>query len=415
MGQVLKVNGDYDIITADAGNITLNTGFKVGTVKVTGNLIVEGDTLTVSAENLNVQDNIIVLNFGETGTSFSPGGGISLRYSGLQIDRGTVLPPASILYDELTDSWNFALGTPESIFNYNTSRIRVREILTNFGTDFGDLTLIGAGTGVVKVAGTNNYEQQITDDDDIPNKKYVDDAIQQNPTFQIRSPGTGSAGDTRIVALDTSSSYLPGTFSPPIGPYSSVPPQSEIAVLVDNRRIAVFRKNTIELTGLTIFTEDPAVADITEAIPGNPGQPISVNSAANGQSYRIVNPGNTNFVLIGSPNNNIGTIFTASGPGVGSGTVQLITSDFEGQGAVVLQSDNTNANIKLETNGTGKVVITYALQMENNNVTPAAVPNTTLVYAGPVAGGSTGLYTINNSYVDELISRNRSLLFSMIF
>jgi hypothetical protein len=415
MGQVLKVNGDYDIITADAGTITLNTGFNVGTVRVTGNLIVDGDTLTVSAENLNVQDNIIILNFGETGTSFVPGGGVSLRYSGIQIDRGAILPPASIVYDELADSWNFALGTPESSFNYSSSRIRVKEILTDSDTDTGDLTLIGFGAGVVKVAGTNNYEQQVTDDDDIPNKKYVDDAIQQNPTFQIRSPGTGISGDTRVVAFDTSSSYLPGTFIPPIGPYSTVPTQSEIAVLVDNRRIAVFRKNTIEFTGLTIFTEDPSVGDIAAAIPGNPGPPISVTSTVNGQNYLIVNPGNTNFALIGSPNNNIGTIFTATGPGIGTGTVQLITSDFEGQGAVVLQSDNTNANIKLETNGTGKVVITYALQMENNNVTPAAVPDTTLVYAGSVAGGTSGLYTINNGYVDELVLRNRSLLFSMIF
>jgi len=415
MGQVLKVNGDYDIITADAGTINLNTGFKVGTVRVTGNLIVDGDTLTVSAENLNVQDNIIVLNFGETGTSFSPGGGISLRYSGIQIDRGIVLSPASILYDEAADSWNFALGTPESSFNYTTSRIRVKEILTDSDTDGGDLILIGVGTGVVKVIGTNNYEQQVTDDDDIPNKKYVDDAIQQNPTFQIRSPGSGGAGDTRVVALDVSSSYPLGTFIPPIGPYSSAPLQSEIAVLVDNRRIAVFRKNTIEFTGLTIFTEDPSVDDIAAAIPGNPDEPISVSSTVNGQSYRIVNPGNTNFTLIGSPNNNIGTIFTATGAGTGTGTVQLITNDFEGQGAVVLQSDNTNANIKLETNGTGKVVITYALQLENNNVTPAAVPGTTLVYAGPVGSGTSGLYTINNSYVDELVLRNRALLLSMIF
>jgi hypothetical protein len=422
MGQVLKVNGDYDIITADASTITLNTGDRVGTVKITGNLVVDGDSLTVSAENLNVQDNIIILNFGEVGNSFTPGGGISLRYSGIQIDRGNILPPASLVYDELADSWNFSLGTPESSFNYSTSRIRVKEVLTDSDTDNGDLILIGAGDGVVKVIGTRTgvgradaYETRVTDPDDIPNKAYVDIAIQSNPTFQIRSPGTGSSGDTRVVALDVNSTYPLEAFIPPIGPYSTNPPQSEIAVLVDDRRIAVFRKNTIEFTGLTIFTEDPQVGDINAPIPGNPGSPISVAATVNGQSYRIVNPGNTNFILIGSPDNNIGTIFTASGPGTGTGTVQLITSDFEGQGAVVLQSDNTNANIKLETNGTGKVVITYALQMENNNITPAAVPNTTLVYAGPVAGGTSGLYTINNNYVDELVLRNRALLLSMIF
>jgi hypothetical protein len=409
MAQVLKVNGDYDIITADGGTITLNTGFNVGTVRVTGNLIVDGDTLTVSAENLNVQDNVIVLNFGETGA------GVTLEYSGIQVDRGS-LTAASILYDEAADSWNFALGTPESSFNYNTSRIRVKEILTDSDTDDGDLTLIGFGTGVVKVLGTNNYENQVTADDDIPNKKYVDDAIQNNPTFQIRSPGLGTAGDTRVVALDVNSvGYPAGTFSPPIGPYSTVPAQSEVAVLVDDRRIAVFRRNTIEFTGLTIFTEDPVVGDIEAAIQGNPGQPISVTSTAPGQSYKIVNPGNTNFVAIGAANNNIGTIFTASGSGAGTGTVQLVTADYEGQGAVVLQSDNTNANIKLETNGTGKVVVTYALQLENNNITPAPVSGTTLVYAGPVSAGTSGLYTINSSYTDELVLRNRALLLSMIF
>lgn len=409
MGQVLKVNGNYDIITADAGTITLNTGFNVGTVRVTGNLIVDGDTLTVSAENLNVQDNVIILNFGETGA------GITLGYSGIQIDRGS-LTPASILYDEVADSWNFALGTPESSFNYSTSKIRVKEVLTDSDTDDGDLTLIGFGTGVVKVLGTNNYENQVTSDDDIPNKKYVDDAIQNNPTFQIRSPGSGSSGDTRVIALDVDSAGYPlGTFSPPIGPYSTVPTQSEVAVLVDDRRIAVFRKNTIEFTGLTIFTEDPIVGDVAAAIPGNPSQPISVTSTINGQTYKIVNPGSTNFVAIGSPNNNIATIFTATGPGTGSGTVQLVTSDYEGQGAVVLQSDNTNANIKLETNGTGKVVVTYALQLDNNNITPASVSGSTLLYAGPVSAGTSGLYTINNSYTDELVLRNRALLLSMIF
>lgn len=415
MGQVLKINGDYDIITGDGGTITLNTGFNVGTVRVTGNLIVDGDTLTVSAENLNVQDNVIILNFGETGP------GVSLQYSGIQVDRGS-LTPAGILFDEASDSWNFAYGTPESTFSYDNSAIRVQKILTDSDTTLagsgrdGDLNLIGAGLGVVTVVGTLDYENQVTQDDDIPNKKYVDDAIQENPTFQIRSPGSGTAGDTRVVALDVDSAGYPaGTFVPPIGPYSGLPTQSEVAVLVDDRRIAVFRKNTIEFTGLTIFTEDPVTGDIAGAIPGNPGQPISVTSIVAGQSYKIVNPGNTNFIAIGSPNNFISTVFTASGPGAGTGTVQLITTDYEGQGSVVLQSDNTNANIKLETNGTGKVVVTYALQLENNNITPAPVAGTTLVYAGPVSTGTSGLYTINDSYTDELVSKNRALLLSMIF
>jgi len=82
MGQFVQTNGDYNIKTSEGARITLDTGNGIGEVRVTGNLLVEGDTLTVSAENLDVVDNIIVLNSGETGA------GVSLRYSGIQIDRG---------------------------------------------------------------------------------------------------------------------------------------------------------------------------------------------------------------------------------------------------------------------------------------------------------------------------------------
>ena len=93
MAQFLQTNGDYTIRTSEGGTITFDTGPRIGQVNVTGNLVVEGDTLTVSAENLDVQDNIIRLNVGETGP------GVSLRYSGLEIDRGTQ-DPASFYFDE---------------------------------------------------------------------------------------------------------------------------------------------------------------------------------------------------------------------------------------------------------------------------------------------------------------------------
>ena len=189
MGQFIQTNGDYTIKTAEEGNIKLDTGAGVGEVRVTGNLVVEGDTLTVSAENLNVSDNVIILNFGETGA------GVSLRYSGIQVDRGT-LQPGSFIFDDNDDTWNFSIGSPEGTFNYDESNIRVRRIKTNPDTDSGDLTLIGTGTGVVKVTGTTNYELQITDDDDVPNKKYVDDAIRSNPTFQIVDD------NTRVIVTD---------------------------------------------------------------------------------------------------------------------------------------------------------------------------------------------------------------------
>ena len=86
MGQFLRVNGDYSVKTADGAKITLDTGPAAsgGSVRVTGDLVVEGQTLTVEALNLNISDNIITLNNGEIGA------GISLIYSGLEIERGSL-------------------------------------------------------------------------------------------------------------------------------------------------------------------------------------------------------------------------------------------------------------------------------------------------------------------------------------
>jgi hypothetical protein len=329
MGQFIQVSGDYNIKSGEGAVITLDTGAGVGTTRVTGNLIVEGNTLNVSVENLQVQDNIIVVNYGETGA------GVTLRYSGIEVDRGS-LESVSFLWDENDDSWNLKQGA-----GYNTSKLRLKEILTNADTDSGDLTLIGTGTGVIKVSGTTAYELQVTDDDDVPNKKYVDDAIQTNPTFQILR------GDTRVAAFDIGNPIDPGLF--PIGPYFTQPPVSLVGISVDDNIVVQFFRNRVQLAGINFFLEDPT-----------PDDPLIPD-------------------------------------------------------ATVLQTVNTNGNIKLETNGTGKVQITYALQLDNPGTTPAAVSNASLVYGGTVGAGSTGVYFRNTVKNDELISKSKALVFSMIF
>jgi hypothetical protein len=339
MGQLVQVNGDYSIKASSGGTILLDTGANQGFVRVTGSLLVDGDTLTVSAENLNIKDNVIVLNDGETGA------GVTLEYSGIQIDRGT-LTPAVFLFDEGADSWLIAEGTLESSFNYLNSNLRLRQISTDSDTDSGDLTLIGFGTGVVKVLGTTNYEQQVTNDDDIPNKKYVDDAILGNPSFQI------VRGDTRITSFDTSDPIDQDFF--PIGPLNVNPPESQIAIIVNNKRIVRITEQNFELRGLSFISGDPQGQDIT-SLPG----PASVTISA-----------------------------TA-----------------------------LDSNLILETSGTGKVEISYALQFDAINLdnVPAIVTNTTVLYNGPIKAGTSGLYAVNNNYRDEIVLRNRAILFSMIF
>lgn len=322
MAQFLQSNGDYTVKTQSGGTIKLDVGPPTagGQVVITANLIVEGDTLTVEAENLNVKDNIIELNYGETGA------GVSLRYSGLQVDRGTELP-ASLFYDENDDSFNIAFGSPSGTFNYANTTLRVSKITTD--TAAPDLTLIGYGDGVVTVTGTNNYETFVTDDDDIPNKKYVDDAIRDNPTFQIIDE------NTRVIVSDKEVT-------------------GSLQYLIDN-------------TGYSTFGESA----VSVVIDGN----------LNTQFY-----GNRTIIQGLEFNNN-----------------EII-------------NDDTNGNIFLRTQGTGKVQTNYGIELEQISVDPAYVSQSTILYAKNPAIGDTGVFYRNtNNDTDELISKNKALLFSMIF
>lgn len=199
MGQFLRVNGDYNIKTQEGARITLDTGPNVGSVRVTGDLIVEGATVVIEATNLDVEDNIITLNKNETGA------GVTLDYSGIEIDRGTLGAASFIWNENITipagsssvnaGGWQLVSGTG-GVYSFSDSRLKLKEIITEPTTDGGDLLVIGQGTGVIKVIGTDNYELQVTHDDDVPNKKYVDDTIQNNPTFQMVSD------NSRVIIAD---------------------------------------------------------------------------------------------------------------------------------------------------------------------------------------------------------------------
>ena len=357
MGQFFRVNGDYNIKVKDGGTIKLDTGTSGDTI-ITGNLTVQGDVTSVSTTNLEIKDRIITLNEGENGP------GVTLLYSGIEIDRGTYVdstavpraafvwnetnPPSHAVEDTEEDPtagsgfWMFATGQ-EGVYGFRDSNVKLRRILTDSSTDSGDLTLIGTGSGVVKVKGTSNYRLQVTDNDDIPNKDYVDFSILNNPTFQIRAPQNQ---DTRVIIADK---------------------------------------------------------DIT---PNNSstGGSLAYYQAATG--YPIAFDG-------------------ANESGIGFLVDGVLTSTFYSN-RVVLQSleiidseirhDSSNENIFINTNGTGKLQTNYAIQLDNNAVSPAIVSGSHVIYSKPESTGKSGIYFVNTENTrDELVSKNRALLFSMLF
>ena len=69
-----------------------------GDLAVAGNLTVSGTTTQVNTQNLQVKDNVLTVNKGENGS------GVSLRYAGLDIDRGD-LARQRLVFDEVSDKW----------------------------------------------------------------------------------------------------------------------------------------------------------------------------------------------------------------------------------------------------------------------------------------------------------------------
>ena len=81
-------------VVAAYGNLTVGgTTSLSGSLTVIGNLNVQGTTVTLDTTNVAIDDNVVMLNRGETGA------GVSLRFSGFQVDRGE-LTDARIVWDE---------------------------------------------------------------------------------------------------------------------------------------------------------------------------------------------------------------------------------------------------------------------------------------------------------------------------
>lgn len=163
MSKILRISeSDYRVKVQDGGNITLDTGTNVGVVRVTGNLIVEGDYTTINVQDMSVEDNIILLNKGEQGA------GVTEVTAGIEIDRGSQ-PNAQFFWDDSVNK--FLIKTDDG----NLTGIVVGDIATNPTTNLNFDMQNGAGT--LRVVNSAGYESRVTDPDDIPNKQYVNDYV----------------------------------------------------------------------------------------------------------------------------------------------------------------------------------------------------------------------------------------------
>ena len=312
MSKIVKVSeSDYRLIVKPTGTITLDTGVEVGTVRVTGNLIVDGTQTTVNTTNLDIEDNIIRLNKNETGS------GITLGFSGLEVERGTQAN-AQMVYKESTDKW---------IFQYddaNLTGITVGSVGTNPGSNL--LLDMQSGSGTIRVTNSTNYESRVTNNDDIPNKKYLDDYVSAGLVV------TGQADVDRI--------YKGTGISPVVVQTAAIADLSKLQFLV---RSGGTLNQRAQITSIGLDVDSINIYEYTV------------------QSTSIVN------------------------------NLRLYA-----------------ANSHIEIDG--------VLNLKNQTSEPLGAGGTNRVYSQSTMGsGKSGLFFVNSTLRDELVAKNRALLFSMLF
>jgi hypothetical protein len=165
-GDISNLSGSIDINTGDITTIEnqLTSGFVTTTtnqtvsgnksfvndITISGDLTVFGTTTSLSAVDLEISDNTILLNSGETGA------GVTLGTAGIEIDRGTE-SNVTLRWNETTDTWQI---TFDGVTYY--------DILTELDLSTTDLSTLSAAidqnstditniSGVVGTLSGGNY------------------------------------------------------------------------------------------------------------------------------------------------------------------------------------------------------------------------------------------------------------------
>lgn len=423
MSKVVKVyNSNYKVSVQSGGTITLDTGPTVGNTIITGNLEVQGTTTTVDSTVTTIADNIITLSQGTTGNGIPA----SVGYvSGIEVDRGT-LQNARWLFDEQI-SWSVGGATQIGAFESTLADGSRIPISTPGIVAQGNL-YVNTGAGVITVTGTTDYEEKVwnytnsvvtpdangivvIDDDNIPNAKAVKDYIEF--VFANEFYNTIGEGDSNVTVTDEIHS---------LGTIVNIDSSGNTTIISTQGQHGFTTADTVSISGVN------SNGDALENLNGTNIQILDIVSA---RAFKV--NVNTNGGNIANYVGNSGTItktgFVPSNVAVNvEGNLvanfyqdRTEIADIRIEGSVI-SSTTSNQDLELSSPGTGAVRINDVLEIpaapyiDDVALSPIAPSTGIRLYSNPQGTGKTGLYYVNsNNTNDEIISKNRSLLFSMLF
>ena len=416
MSKIVRVqDGDYKIVVgseSSEGYIYLDTnpngitGFQ-GKVTITGDLLVMGNTTTVSSETLTVVDPVIVVNQGE----LNPGVATAGTRAGIEIDRG-IRPNAFAIWDESIDSYDptgVLIGEPDNNFHgsfiFKDANENLRAIVTNtVNTLGGDLALITQGNGVITVSGTSSYENQILDYAALVTSYNIASVSRTTNIATVTltsAPSPAFTAGQRVFVTCNTNALFNGSF---------------ITIIS-----AVGSSFTYANTGINLPSTVATGTVRPDAILDDdniPNMKAVADYAANVASLATINRILENDTKVQTYD------FDTSG-------VSEITFEVDGtERAVINSSGLTVNNIRIQNNnifnistenvllGDGADPRGGVLNIANRSLlsTPSTPLGYVKLYSRDVVGtGGTGLYFVNTLGTgDELISKTKAFLYSLI-
>jgi len=231
MAKTLRTSGDYTIKAGAGAAGTNQIDLDSKTVRVRGDLIVDGDTTTINTATLSVEDTFIEVARNNSGTTLD---------AGVYVNRGTAGDNAVFYWDESEDNFiigtttnnagtspltnityqNIKVATTPSDANHATSKAYVdaqvvtASGMTNFSIVGDDSTGVIVGDGDdVKIAGGSNISATVTNPDTITvslNQALSEinsiTASTSNGSLTLISNGTGDiiVNDTLTFSGDAS-------------------------------------------------------------------------------------------------------------------------------------------------------------------------------------------------------------------
>jgi hypothetical protein len=421
MSKILKIaQSNYIVQVADGGKITLDTGIGTGQVFITGDLIVQGETTTINTTQMTVEDNIITLNKGETGV------GVTEGFSGIEVDRGTV-SDAQLIFSEEVTSYNPVVisatatsGVDHSItISPNTvglapnSRIRfygtttstgitadqdywIKDVLSNtkitISETNGGALFTGITTSGVISLSITVFEQPGTwvfrTADGVGGRISLG-GITANPATDFIIDLKDSGNFVKIASASTYSDDLLGT---------NLLDTSKDNALVNRKFVTNY---------VTAFGGSAVVDKIFKGNPSNPLDPLTSLTEVLANTYSI------DFLI------NDGTVPTIR--------AQINASGLQVDNINIFNrtiKSNVNYNLTLTTSSTADhVEVSRVLDLADQGSfeVPAVgktklFSKTGLYNSDPLSNypGKTGIFFANAVNTDELISKNRAVLLSIL-